>query len=65
MSILGVAHGQPPFMGHSHAVAGHAGREDAVEHVDAAGDAFKKTIGSPDAHQITGLGLGQVGRCIL
>ena len=62
MGILGIAYGQPPFMGHGHAVAGDAGREDTVEHVDAAGDAFEQAVGRTDAHQITCLGLGQIRR---
>ena len=42
VGILGVAHGQAARMGHGHAVAGNARREDAVEHIDAAG------VGTPD-----------------
>ena len=44
VGILGVAQGQAARMGHGHAVAGNARREDAVEHIDAAGDAFEQVI---------------------
>ena len=62
VGILGVAHGQAARMGHGHAVAGNARREDAVKHIDAAGDAFEQAVRRADAHEVTGFILRQI-RC--
>ena len=47
---------------HSHTVTGDAGWENAVEHIDAAQDAFEQMVGSADTHQIARLILWQIPR---
>jgi hypothetical protein len=47
-----------------HAVAGHAGGHDAVEHVDAARDHFQNLRGGAEAHRVAGFVVRQEGNGI-
>ncbi len=47
------------------AVAAVAGRHDAVEHVDAAGDRREQVVGRADAHEVMRLVVGQVRHDLL
>lgn len=62
--IIGVAtglDGNGAVAGKGGAVAGMARRHDAVEHIDSAGNAFDDLNPVADAHQVTGMGSGDVG----
>ena len=59
VSELGILHDEASRPGHRHAIAGNARRIDAVEHIDAAHDAFDEMVRRADAHEITRLVLRQ------
>lgn len=53
-SVGGVADVEPAVVGEEGAVTAEPGGEDAIEHVDAAGDAFDEVFGAADAHEVAG-----------
>ena len=60
-AVAGVADGQPAPRGEQLAVARVAGGQHAVEHVDAARDAFDEVLRRADAHQVARPVRGQDG----
>jgi hypothetical protein len=53
--VGGVADGEGAAAGEAVAVAAVSGGQDAVEHIDAAGDVLDEVLGLADAHHVAGL----------
>lgn len=54
-----------PIIGKYGTVAGHPGRQDAVEHIDAVLNSLQDVVGASDAHHIPGLVTGDQIRSVL
>jgi len=61
LAVGGVADGEPACIREEGAVAAEPGGEDAIEHVDAAGDAFDEVFGAADAHEVARPVDGELG----
>jgi hypothetical protein len=60
-AVLGVLDNDFAFGGEEPAVAGVAGGEDAIHHIDAAGDVFGEFMGHADSHGVARAVFGEEG----
>ena len=65
LAVARAAEVDAPLAGEEAAVASDPGRQGAVEHVDAAGDALDQVVGGAHAHEVARLRLRHVRRRLL